>query len=142
MVGRSRVITTIDLSGPFFQRDPVKTFRANVREMMDAVAAEGEADAKAQLRAGEGSRAPISAGVSPARVSGHVRGRTRALSGRRWAVTAVVSINNRGLSRRQGIALMAAAARVESQTHAFRRTTSRIRRSRAVNQAELFKGLQ
>ena len=40
----TRITTTIDKSGPFFRQDPVKTFRQNVRVMMAAVVAEGEAD--------------------------------------------------------------------------------------------------
>lgn len=137
----TRIKTTIDLSGPFFSRDPRKTFRENVRVLMDAVAAEGERDVRSALQSGEGRRRPVSAGVLPARVSAHAIGRTSSISGKRWAVTAVVSVRNRGMSKRQGTALMAAAASLERRFHPFRRTTSRLRKSRAVNQAELSRGL-
>lgn len=137
----ARNATTIKLDGPFFQRDPAKTFRQNIRVLMKAVAEEGEADVRAQLRAGQDHRRPISRGVSPDRVADHVVGRVTSLSGRLWAVTAVVSVNNRGLTKVQGIALMAAASTLEGRTHAFRRTTGRIRRSRKVNTEELLKGI-
>lgn len=137
---RTRVTTTIDLSGPLFAKDPAKTFRQNVRDLMDAVVEQGERDVVAQLRAGEAARRPMR-GISPDRVSGHVRGRTSNLAGRRWAVSGVVSVNNRGFSPKQGITLMAAAARLEQKTHAFRKTTARLRRARGVNLDELLKGL-
>lgn len=138
--GGRRTVTTIDLAGPFFQRDPGKTFRQNVRVLMDAVVREGEQDVRAQLQAGEGGRQPLR-GISPDRVSGHVRGRTSNLSGRRWAVTGVVSVNNRGFTPKQGITLMAAAARLEQRIHAFRKTTARIRKSRAANLGQLLDGV-
>lgn len=138
-MARKAITTTIDLSGPFFRNDPGKTFRQNVRLLMERIAEEGEADVTAQLRAGESSRAPIRRLGD--RVSDHVIGRTRSLTGKRWAVSAVVSVNNSGLSQAQGISLMAAAASVEQRTRACRRTTSRLRRARAVNRAELLKGI-
>jgi hypothetical protein len=48
------------MDGPFFRKDPALTFRQNVRVMMDAVAAEGEKDVRAQYQAGEARRRPIS----------------------------------------------------------------------------------
>lgn len=133
--------STIDMSGPFFTHDPAKTFRANARTMLAAVAEEGQKDVEAQLRVGQGGRYPLGGGIRPNRVSGHVVGRVTSLSGRKWALTAVVSVNNKGLSQKQGIKLMAAASYLEGQTHAFRRTTGHLRRARAVNRAELFKGI-
>lgn len=135
-----RNTTSIKFDGPFFTGDPAKTFRTNIRAFMDTVAAEGEADVKAQMAVGTGSRAPIRA-LPAQRVSDHVRGRTKALDGKRWAVTAVVSVNNSGFSAREGISLMAAASRVESQTGAFRRTASRLRRVAKQAGAVLLKGI-
>lgn len=137
---RPPMVTTISLKGPFFRADPAKSFRSNVRTMMAAVAAEGEADVKAQLRAGESSRYPLGMGMG--RVSRHVVGRTRSLTGKPWMVSAVVSVNNSGFSKAQGIKLMAAASYLEGTVHAFRKTKSRVSRSRKVNEAELLKGLQ
>lgn len=136
----TKFVTTIDTKGPFFTKDVRKTLRANIKDLMNAIAAEGEADVVAQLRSGEGGRKPMR-GIAPARVSGHVHGRTASLSGKPWQVTAVVSVNNSGFSRKQGITLMAAASKVEGQTHAFRRTTGRLRRSQKANTSELLKGL-
>ena len=113
----------------------------NIKVLMDALSEEGEADVKVQLQAGEGNRAPIARRVQPERVSGHVIGRTESLRGRNWEVTAVVSVQNQGFSKAQGTALMAAASRVEGQTHAFRKTTNRLRRARKINAAELLKGI-
>jgi hypothetical protein len=138
-VARKGVVTTIDLSGPFFKADPQRTFRQNVRVMMDAVAAEGEADVKAQLRAGNAGRLPIRRIGD--HVSEHVVGRTSNLRSRRWAVSANVSVNNRGWGKAQGVSLMAAASSVESRVHAFRKTKNRIGRTRKTNMSELLKGI-
>jgi len=135
-----RNTTTIELDGPFFVGDPAKTFRQNIRAFMDEVAAQGEADVKAQLAVGAASRAPIRA-LPAQRVADYVRGRTTSLAGRRWAVTAVVSVNNSGFSPRQGISLMAAASEVERQTGAFRRTSSRLRKVARRAEAVLLKGI-
>jgi hypothetical protein len=131
----ARRLKGVDLSGPFFRRDPVRTWRENVRDFMDEIAKTGEAEVKAQLRSGEGRRAPIR-GVTPARVSGHVVGRTSSLSGKRWAATAVISVRPPG-DRRQAIAVAAAAAEIEAREHIFRRASARIRRART----NLLKGL-
>lgn len=139
-MARTKITTALDLSGPFFTKDPVKTFRQNIRVLMDEYATLGEADVKAQLRQGEATRRPMR-GITPDRVSEHVVGRTKNLRGKRWAVTATVSVNNSGLARAQGITLMAAAATLERRHHTFRRTSSRLRKARKLNTAELFKGL-
>lgn len=133
-------VTTFDLEGPFFRTDPAKTFRQNVRSMMDALAVEGARDAVAQLQVTEGSRAPL-AYTTNQRVSWHVRGRTSSLAGKRWAVTAKVGPVSIG-SRREAMVLMAAASVLEGRLGVFRRTTSRLRKARAINAAELLKGLQ
>ena len=140
-MARKGVVTTIDMSGPFFKHDPGKTFRQNIRVLMDALSEEGESDVKAQLKAGEGDRYRISNAVKPSRVSGHVVGRTTNLRGKPWEVTAVVSVQNAGFTKKQAVSLMAAASWVESQTHAFRKTTNRLRRARKINAAELLKGI-
>lgn len=131
--------TSIDLSGPFFTKDPRRTFRQNIRDFMDVVAKEGEEDVKTQMRSGEGGRKPMR-GIQPARVSGHVVGRTRSLGNRRWSTTAVVSVNNTGLTQRQGVTLMAAASVLERRHRYFRRTLSRLRK--AGKTVDLLKGLR
>jgi hypothetical protein len=136
-----RSVTTINKSGPFFKYQPGKTFRQNIRVLTKAIAAEGESDVKAQLRAGESGRLPLGGGIRPGRVSGHVVGRTSSLRGKPWEVTAVISVNNSGFSQKQGIKLMAAASWLESQGHEFRKTKNRIGRMRKINAAELLKGI-
>lgn len=128
----------VSASGAFFQRDPVRTFRANLRDAMAEMAESGEADVKARMQQGEGSRQPMR-GITPVRVSGHVVGRVRSLAGKPWAATAVVSINNRGLTPRQGITLMAAGSRIEAQSHPFRRAASGVRK---WVRTDLAKGLE
>jgi hypothetical protein len=135
-----RTASHLTFSGPFFTGDPVKKFAENKRDFMEAVAEAAAADVRQQLAAGQGGRAPISSGVSPARVSEHVVGRVRSLSGKEWKATAVVSINNRGHSRAQGVALMAASSLVEGRVHAFRRTASSARKGKA-DVAMLLRGL-
>ena len=135
-----RAVTTIQMDGPFFRKDPALTFRQNVRVMMDAVAAEGEKDVRAQYQAGEARRRPISR--IGGRVSEHVTGRTSSLKGKRWAVTANVSVNNRGWTRAEGIALMAAASVVEGRVHGMRKTKNRIGRTRKTNMSELLRGIE
>jgi hypothetical protein len=138
-------VTTIDMSGPFFTHDPAKTFRQNARSMMKAIAEEGESDVKAQLQAGESGRYPISNAVKPSRVSAHVvAGVPYTPQGRNVKgapINVHVYVGNRGFSTKQGVALMAAHGWLESQVHAFRKTTNRLRRARKANAAELLKGL-
>jgi hypothetical protein len=136
-VARRPIATTIKLDGPFFAPDRDRKFLANVHDLMAAIAEEGEADVRAQLQAGEGSRAPVR-GVQPARVSGHIRGRVVSLQGKPWRYNAVVSPDTSNLSRKQAIAVMAAASRLESRTGAFKRTASRIRK--AVASVDLTRG--
>lgn len=138
----TKIATTINAKGPFFTKDPAKTFRQNIRVLMDELAEAGESDVKAQLRSGEGGRFPLGGGIRPGRVSGHVVGRTSNLSGKRWQVTAVVSVNNRGFSKVQAVKLMAAASWLERTVRPFRRTTQRLRRLRSGAEAALLKGLQ
>jgi hypothetical protein len=132
----ARRLKGVDMTGPFFQRDPVKTWRENVKDFMDEVAALGEAEVKAQLKSGEGRRAPIH-GVTPARVSAYVVGRTKSLTGKRWGVTAVVSVRPFTMGRKEAISIMAAAAEIEKREHVFRTATARIKRAKT----NLLKGL-
>lgn len=126
----TRTVTTIDLSGPFFKHDPVKRFSQNVIAMLEAYAAEGERDVKAQAQ--------------PHSLSGDfadgVVGRVKALGGKQWRATAVISQThvypwkNGGPKQYRG-------GKHEARHGFFRKTRSRLNRSRAVNRAELTKGL-
>lgn len=136
-----KITTSIDMSGPFFEGDPTKKLHQNLDALKEAMAREGAEDVRTQLRATQGTRAPVRR-LAPTHVSDHIIGRTRSLAGKRWVVTAVVGVNNSGFTPKQGKSLMAAARVVEARTHVFRRTTGRLRRLRAINRAELSKGLE
>ena len=133
---------SVDLSGPLFERDVKATVRENIRTMLQGIAEEGASSVRDDMAFGEGGRQPISDNVSPDRESEWVFGRVRSLAGKPWALTAVISINNHGLSSEQGIALMAGAARVESETHAFRQAASGLRGARAILAADLTRNLE
>lgn len=125
-----RAVTTIDLSGPFFESDPRKRLGENIRTMLDALAAEGEADVKAQAASHQRTGSFVKG----------VQGRTRARSGKRWYLTAVVSQThvyawpNGGPKQYRG-------GELEARYGFFRKTKARLNRSRAVNAAELTKGM-
>lgn len=137
----AKIATSLDLSGPFFRVDPRKTFRANARAMLQAIAEEAAKDIQTQMQAGEAGRAFIRVGGG--RVSAQVQGYASGVrSGNKWALTSRVHILNSGLSKSRAISLHAAAARIEARSHPFRRTAGRMRRAKAINRAELLKGLQ
>ena len=135
-MARTKISSHIDFSGPFFTHDPSETFLANVEKMMAAVAAEGEADVVQQLRAGEGKRQPLSIG---GRVADNIHGRVRGRTG--WHRWAAISPYEPAHSKAEATAIYAAASKVETQTHAFRHTSTAIRKAKAVNVEELLKGI-
>lgn len=134
-------------SGPFFTSDPTKTFRGNARSMLRQIALEGERIIAAELRSGEVGRSPIHARtVSPVRVSGHVTAGipftpVGGKAARRGNINVNVYVPNFGYTPKEARSLMAAYSRVEAETHAFRRTANALRRSRAVNVAELLRDI-
>lgn len=133
-LGGIRTKGRITTSGPFFARDPGDTFSRNAAKMMEAFAREGETEARTRIR----SIPP--AGVRTGRTRSKLLGRAKAIAGRPWRATAIV-----GIPRIQAgpdpIATYAALARIESAAHPMRATTNALRRARAVNTAELTKGL-
>jgi len=131
---------SVDLSGPFFQGDPGAKLGDNIRRMMAGLAEEGQRLVMGELRAGESSRQALGMGLG--RVSDHVRGRVKSLTGKQWKASAVISVNNSGLSAAQGIKLMAAASGLEARFKPFRRTTLAIGRSRKILSANLAQGLE
>jgi hypothetical protein len=143
-MARKPLTTTIDRSGPFFTNNPGKTFRQNARSMMRAIAIEGQTDVIAQLLVTQSGRDQISvASVQPRRVAGHVAAGVpytpdRSKTGQ---IRANVYVPNFGMSKKEAQSLMAAYSRVEGETGAFKRTTTRLRQAKAVNRAELLKGL-
>jgi hypothetical protein len=122
--------TSIDLSGPFFQGDPAKKLSDNIQTMLEAIAKEGEADVKAQAASHRRSGA-FYAGIE---------GRVRSLGGRHWLRTAVIS-QTHVYAWPSGGSKQYRGGKLEAKYHMFSTTASRLRRSRAVNRAELTKGL-
>ena len=138
-MARTTFRTSITKHGPFFRRDPARTFRENAHDMMEAVARVGAEDVIGQLRSGESGRAPIKRLGD--RVSDHVAGELRRRPhGPNY--TATVFVRNRGFTRKEAVSLMAAASSLESRVHAFRKTAGRISRDRGVNIDELLDGIQ
>lgn len=125
-----RYVTTIDLSGPFFTYDPTKRLARNIEAMMAAVAEEGETDVAAQAAAHQ----------KTGRFYEGVVGRVSSLAGKPWHKTAVISQTavypwpNGGPKQYRG-------GKLEAKYGFFRKTKSRLNRSRAVNRAELTKGM-
>lgn len=136
-MARSLITSRIDLSGPFFSKDPAKTFTANVRELLQEVADAQAEDVRQQYEAGEGARVEVRA-LGPGRVSSRIRGRVESLSRKPWHFTAVVVPDRTGLNAKQAIALFAAAAKVEKRIHAFARTS----RKSKTYRTDLAKGLE
>jgi hypothetical protein len=80
---------TMELTGPFFTVDPARTYRQNIRDLMDKLAKTGENEVKARLYPG----APATAARD------YIHGRTHSLkTGKRWATYAVISSTDRSLS--------------------------------------------
>lgn len=144
-----RPVITVHLNGPFFQRDPGKTFREDARRFMDRVAEITEAEVRHRMEGG----GPEADATAP-----FVQGRTRSLSGRRWACTARVSVSTAGLSpamavRRQAIAAgrhtevtfegrcVGRTRGAEGRTHAFRDGRRAVGDAAKENASKLTEGL-
>lgn len=132
------LIGKVELSGDFFTHDPGKTLRANVRDMMDAIAAWMEIEAKAGVAAVAGSM-PSSTGYTREHVVGYT---TSGKTGKRWGTWAAVGLPTNGMDARQARRTKAAGASVEKRFHPFRRVKSGVYRSRPIIQANLAKHLE
>lgn len=131
------VAAKVTLDGAFFTRNPGKTLRANVRDMMEALAAEMEKEVKGIIGAAAGSM-PHYTGWS----YDHTIGRVESYSGKRWGTWAVVSANTQGMNAKDAIRTKAAAATIERRFHPYRRVKGGVYRLRPVLTANLAKGLE
>lgn len=126
---------TISLSGPLFQKDLRVTLRQNMRRMLQGMADEGEAAIVALYPVGSAGDPHPGLGRSG------VVGRVASLSGKPWALTAVISEQhvypwlNGGQKEYRG-------GKTEARVHMFRRTASALRHSRAVLMGNLTAGLE
>ena len=73
----------VTFTGPFFEKDPSDTLRVNIRAMLQGMADEGEGAVQAILAPHNRSGA----------LSGSIHGRTKSLTGKPWALHAVISSN-------------------------------------------------
>ena len=129
----ARIVTTISTKGPFFAHDPALTFRANADRLMAAVAAEGEADVRAQVESGV---------ASPSRhFAPGVVGRTHRLDGAPFKQPGAVVSQTYVYPWRSGAPRQYRGGKLEARLHAFRRTKARVGRVKRLNQAELLKGI-
>lgn len=115
--------TTLTMSGPFFTRDPRKTWAKNVDDLMADIAKQGQADVRSQW--------PVLTGAGRAGTRGFVQQK----GGQPVAVVAALHVypwpgNSSGQYR---------GGKVERKRHMFRRTAGRIGKRVKV---DLLKGLQ
>lgn len=130
------VTTKVELTGNFFTRDPGKTLRGNVKDMLDGLAGEMEREVRGEVESQRGQMPEWSGWTVD-----HIQGRTHSQQGKRWGTWAVVSANTSGMSAADAIRTKAAAASIERRWHPFRRVKSAVYRSRALISADLTKGL-
>lgn len=134
----TNVTTKVELSGNFFTHDPGKTLYGNIRDMLDALAAEMEGAVQQDIAAREGSM-PYWTGWSKDHVVGYT---TSAKTGKRWATWAAVGSVTAGMSKAKAIRTKAAAASIEQRFHPYRRVKSGVYRARALLTANLAKNLE
>jgi hypothetical protein len=131
---------SIKYSGPFFARDVKKTFRANARDLVTAIAEDGERMVKDNLTPGNG------------RVTGRyadaVEGRAKSLSGKKWALTAVVTStrhlempNFRGYGTFLETGLRGKVMSSFRGLWVYKRVANALRRGSKAARADLVKGL-
>jgi hypothetical protein len=137
MTDYTRVSSKITLEGPFFTKDPGKTLRANVRDLMEALAEWGEAEVRNAITANAGSM-PYYDGWSWA----HTRGRVESVEGKQWGTWARVSAYTGDLDATDARKTKAAAATIERRWRPYRRVKSAVYRARPLLTADLTKGLE
>lgn len=125
----SAPIVHVDLSGPFFKKDPERTIWQNVRKMMAGVAEEGQRAVR--------SNYPVLTGYGQQGVVGRVT----SLTGKPWFATAVVS-QTRAYPWRGGDSKQYRGGKSEARHHMFRAAYRDLQHSRAALQADLTAGLE
>lgn len=127
----------VELSGPFFTRDPGKTLYANIGEMLTELGEELQEGVRSDIAGHEGDM-PYWTGWSEDHVLGYTTSR---LTGKHWATWAAVGSVTAGMDRDKAIRTKAAAASIERRFHPFRRAKSAVYHARAILSADLAKGL-
>jgi hypothetical protein len=130
-----RVKTEVELDGPFFTVDPGKRFRQNARDMLQAVADEGQRAVQARAPYYTGTK-----GDPTAHIRDDIVGRTKSLSGKPWALTAVVSslfhMRHKQNGKHYGYGM-----KLERKYRFFRRGIATVRRKRR-DAEKLLRGIQ
>lgn len=145
--------TTISFDGPFFTvRDPALTVRQNIGKMLDAVAEQGQEAVRSVFPVGSDGDAHSGAGQAG------VIGRVESMTGKRWALHAVISaqftypwprtgrggthirsgrrmVGNSGSAQYRG-------GKLERKLHMFGNVNRSLQSSRAVASANLSQGLE
>lgn len=140
MPRRSKYGPSISYSGPFFEKDIRKTFRVNARDLVAAIAEDGERMVRADLTPGHG------------RVTGDyaeaVQGRVKSLRGKKWEVTAVVtSTRHLSMPNFRGYGLFLETGVKGGRKTSFRglwvyrRVANALKRGSKAARADLTKGL-
>ena len=135
--GYVSVTTKVELRGDFFTKDPAKTVRGNIRDMLEALSDEMEHETRGQI-ADHASQMPYWTGHTLRQTKGYV---TSPKTGKRWQLWAAVGVVTTGMDKKDAIRTKAAAATIERRWHPFRRVKSGVYRSRAVISADLTEGI-
>lgn len=134
----TKVTTKVTLDGAFFTRDPRKTVRGNIRDMLDSLADWMEETVQSDI-AGHAGQMPFYTGRTRDSIDGYT---TSKKTGKRWGLHAAVGAVTFGMDRKNAIRTKAAAATIERRWHPFRRVKSGIYRARPLINANLTKGLE
>lgn len=119
---------SVDLEGPFFQKDPGKTILGNVRALMGAMADWSDAKVSTEIAA-HASEMPFYTGWTVA----HTVGRT--VGNQPWSTW--MRVSTAGDVRTQ-----AAAATIERRWHPYRSARRAVYHARPLITADLTKGLE
>jgi hypothetical protein len=133
------VTAKVYLDGGFFTRDPGKTLRANVRDMLDGLAAEMEKEVKGIIGGAAGAM-PGYTGWSYQHTKGYT---TSGITGHRWQTWAAVTADTSWTKdKKPAQRTKAAAASIEKRFHPYRRVKSAVYRLRPVLSANLTRNLE
>lgn len=132
------VTAKVELDGNFFRRDPSKTIRHNIADMLEALSEEMQDVTRKEIASHQGEM-PGWSGWSLAHTEGYV---TSGRTGKRWSMWAAVGAVTAGMDKHDAIRTKAAAATIERRWHPYRNVKSAVYRSRSVIGADLARGLE
>lgn len=132
------VTAKVTLEGPFFVKNPGKTFYQNLGDMLAKLAEEMQTEVEAQIAA-HASEMPFYTGWSHDHAVGYT---TSAKTGKHWATWAAVGSVTAGMGRDDARRTKAAAASIERRFHPYRNVKAGVYRARALITADLTRGLE